>query len=159
MLGVPETSGARTASHAGRHRLFQLPRSIADQIIAHAQQDDPNECCGLLAAEDDQVVAALPAPNAAASPYRYTIDSKDLLRLFREIEWGDKPWRVAGNYHSHTHSEAYPSPTDVREAHLGPDATYLIVSLRNPTAPEIRAFRINDETHVITEEPLQVVDL
>jgi hypothetical protein len=45
----------------------------------------------------------------------------------------------------------------VREAHLGPDATYLIVSLRNPERPEIRAFKIDDETHVITEEPLQVV--
>lgn len=159
MLDVPENVRRTYRQPCRRHRLFQLSRAIADQIIAHAQQDDPNECCGLLAAEDDRVVAALPAPNAAASPYRYTIDSKDLLRLFREIEWGDKPWRVAGNYHSHTHSEAYPSPTDVREAHLGPDATYLIVSLRNPDAPEIRAFRINDETHVITEEPLQLIDL
>ena len=136
--------------------MFTLPKSIADEIIAHAQRDDPNECCGLLAGENGEVVAALPAANAAASPYRYVIDSKELLRLFREIEWGDHEWKVMGNYHSHTHSEAYPSPTDVREAHLGPDATYLIVSLRDPEHPHIRAFRINDETHIITEEPLNI---
>ena len=117
--------------------MFRLPKQLAGEIIAHAQRDDPNECCGLLAGEDGEVVAALPAANAAASPYRYAIDSKELFRLFGQIEWGDKPWKVVGNYHSHTHSEAYPSPTDVREAHLGPDATYLIVSLRNPERPEV----------------------
>lgn len=137
--------------------MFRLPKAIADQIIEHAQREDPNECCGLLAGDASGVVAALPAVNAAASPYRYAIDSKELLRLFREIEWGDKPWKVVGNYHSHTHSEAYPSPTDVREAHLGPEAVYVIVSLRNPQAPEIRAFRIDEATHVITEELVDVV--
>jgi len=138
--------------------VFHIPKSIAGEIVAHAVRDDPNECCGLLAGEGDDVVAALPAANAAASPYRYVIDSKELFRLFREIEWGDKPWKVVGNYHSHTHSEAYPSPTDVREAHLGPEATYLIVSLRDPANPHIRAFRIHEETHVITEEPLEFVE-
>lgn len=138
--------------------MFRLEKHFADEIIGHALRDDPNECCGLLAGEDGKVAQVFPAANAALSPFRYVIDSKELLRLFREIEWGDKPWRVMGNYHSHTHSEAYPSPTDVNEAHLGQDAIYLIVSLRDPQHPHIRAFHIDEETRAITEESLELVD-
>ena len=137
---------------------FRLEKRFADAIIAHALDDDPLECCGLLAGQGGQIAKVFPAENAAKSPYRYVIDSKELLRLFREIEWGDNPWQVMGNYHSHTHSEAYPSPTDVNEAHLGPDAVYLLVSLRNPTQPEIRAFRIDETTKVITEEPIDFAE-
>lgn len=127
-------------------------------MIAHALQEDPNECCGLLAGQDSNVVGVFPATNAARSPFRYVIDGKDLLKLFNQIEWGQHPWKVMGNYHSHTHSEAYPSPTDVREAHLGPEAIYLVISLRQPERPEIRGFRIDEATGVITEEPLEIVD-
>ena len=137
--------------------MFRLKQALAEQIITHAQQENPNECCGLLAGDDGVVDEVYPAENAAHSPFRYNIDSKELLRLFREIEWGDKPRSVIGNYHSHTHSEAYPSPTDVNEAHLGPDATYILVSLQRPQQPEIRAFRIDQETHVVTEETVELV--
>src|SRR5437870_3763330 len=102
----------RPAPQQARMHCVQLPQAFADQIIAHALQDDPLECCGLLAGQDGQVVKVFPAANAAKSPFRFVIDSKELLRLFSEIEWGDNEWKVIGNYHSHTHSEAYPSPTD-----------------------------------------------
>ena len=125
-------------------------------MIAHALREDPLECCGLLAGEDGRAAKVFPATNAAHSPFRYVIDSKELLRLFNEIEWGDNPWKVIGNYHSHTHSEAYPSPTDVNEAHLGPEATYLVISLRDPAHPVIRAFHIDEATGAVTEEPLQL---
>lgn len=138
--------------------MFRLEKRFTEEIVGHALQEDPNECCGLLAGQDGRVVKVYPATNAARSPYRYTIDPKELLRLFNEIEWGEHPWKVMGNYHSHTHSEAYPSPTDVREAHLGPDAIYLIISLRNPDRPEIRGFRIAEDTGTIVEEALEILE-
>lgn len=138
--------------------MFQLPRKFADEIIAHAIEEDPLECCGLLAGADGQVVQVFPAKNAAQSPFRYVIDSKELLRLFNEIEWGEHDWKVIGNYHSHTHSEAYPSPTDVNEAHLGPEAVYLVISLKDPQQPLIRAFRIDEESKSVSEEVLNIVD-
>ena len=138
--------------------MFRIPKQLADQIIAHAVKDDPDECCGLLAGRDGVLEAVYPAENAAHSPYRYFIDSKELLRLFQHIEWGEEPRSVMGNYHSHTHSEAYPSPTDVNEAHLGPDAVYLLVSLQNPERPEIRAYRIDQEARKVEEEPIEFSD-
>ena len=138
--------------------MFRLPKPLADQIIEHALRENPDECCGLLAGSDGVLEAVYPAENAAHSPYRYFIDSKELLRLFQLIEWGDEPRSVMGNYHSHTHSEAYPSPTDVNEAHLGPDAVYLLVSLQDPQLPEIRAYRIDEEARRIQEEPIEITE-
>jgi len=138
--------------------MFRLPKRFADEMIAHALKDDPLECCGLLAGMDGQVVKVFPATNAARSPFRYVIDSKELLGLFNEIEWGEHNWKVFGNYHSHTHSEAYPSPTDVNEAHLGADALYLVISLRDPHNPVIRAFHIDEEAKTVSEEPLAIVE-
>jgi proteasome lid subunit RPN8/RPN11 len=137
---------------------MELQKQFADEMMAHALRDDPLECCGLLAGEDGRVQKVFPAANAARSPFRYVIDSKELLRLFNEIEWGDNPWKVIGNYHSHTHSEAYPSPTDVNEAHLGDEAVYLVVSLKDPQRPLIRAFHIDEKTKSVTEEVLDIVD-
>ena len=138
--------------------MFHLEKRFADEMIAHALRDDPLECCGLLAGDNGEVRKVYPAVNAAKSPFRYVIDSKELFRLFNEIEWGENASKVMGNYHSHTHSEAYPSPTDVREAHLGPEAIYLLISLRVPEQPEIRAFRIEAATGEVTEEPLKISD-
>ena len=137
--------------------MFRLEQRFADEMTAQALREDPDECCGLLAGEDGELARVFPATNAAHSPYRYVIDPKELFRLFNEIEWGELPWRVIGNYHSHTHSEAYPSPTDVNEAHLGPDAIYLVISLRSPEHPEIRAFHIDDRTRIVTEEALEII--
>ena len=138
--------------------MFKLEKRFADEMVAHALSEDPNECCGLLAGQEGEVVKVYSATNAVHSPYRYVIDPKELLRFFNEIEWGEHQWKVIGNYHSHTHSEAYPSPTDVREAHLGPEAIYLLISLRNLERPDIRAFHIDQAKGSITEEPLEIVE-
>ena len=137
---------------------LQIARAQVEAMIEHARQEFPNECCGLLAGQEGEVVKVYSATNAVHSPYRYVIDPKELLRFFNEIEWGEHQWKVIGNYHSHTHSEAYPSPTDVREAHLGPEAIYLLISLRNLERPEIRAFHIDQAKGSITEESLEIVE-
>lgn len=116
-----------------------VARSLIDEIVAHAREDLPNECCGIVAANDGNAVQVFRAVNAEASPVRYGLDPKDQFRIMKEIE--DNGWSLGAIYHSHTRSPAYPSQTDVNLAFY-PEALYLIVSLADPAEPEIKAFRI-----------------
>jgi proteasome lid subunit RPN8/RPN11 len=122
-------------------------------MIAHAREDAPNECCGIIAGKAGVATRLYRAINAEASPYRYSVEPKDLLRIHRDVDERDEDFLVI--YHSHTHTEAYPSPTDVRLA-AWPDAYYVLVSLMDEAKPAVRAFRIIDGT--VDEEPLNVVD-
>ncbi len=131
--------------------MLSLDRSYSDEIIAHAREDAPNECCGIIAGNDGSATKLYRALNAEASPYRYNVDSKDLLRIYRDIDGNG--WDVLAIYHSHTHTEAYPSPTDVKLA-AWPEAYYVIVSLEDEANPVLRAFRIEDGQ--VTEEELRV---
>ena len=132
--------------------MLNLDRSYADEIIAHAREDDPNECCGIIAGTDGRAAKLYRAVNSEASPYRYNVDPKDLLRIYRDLE--DHGLDVLAIYHSHTHTEAYPSPTDVSLA-AWPEAYYLIVSLEDDANPVLRAFRIQDGQ--VAEEELTAV--
>ncbi len=131
--------------------MLTLSRSYVDEIVAHAREDEPNECCGIIAGNGGAAKKLYRAVNAEASPYRYNVDPKDLLRIYRDIDAND--WDVLAIYHSHTHTEAYPSATDVRLA-AWPDAFYLIVSLEDKTNPVLRAFRITEGE--ISEQQLRV---
>ena len=116
-----------------------LEQQYIDEMIAHAKEEAPNECCGIIAGKDGRATKLYRAINAEASPYRYSVDTKDLLRIHREVDDNDQEFLVI--YHSHTHTEAYPSPTDVRLASW-PDAHYVLVSLMDEAKPAVRAFRI-----------------
>ena len=128
-----------------------LDPSYIDEMIAHARADAPNECCGIIAGKDGRPMRLYRAINAEASPYRYSVDAKDLLRIHRDAD--SNGWDFLVIYHSHTHTEAYPSPTDVRLA-TWPDAYYVLVSLMDEAVPVVRAFRIEDGT--ITEEAIEL---
>ena len=119
-------------------------------MIAHAKKDAPNECCGIIAGIDGRAKRLYRAVNAEASPYRYSVETKDLLRIHKDADSND--WEFLVIYHSHTHTEAYPSPTDVRLA-AWPDAYYVLVSLMDEAKPVVRAYRIEDG--VVTEEPIE----
>lgn len=125
---------------------------MVDELIAHAREDLPNECCGLVAAEDGTAVKVFRAENSAASPLRYGLDPRQQYRMMMEIE--DKGWSLGAIYHSHTRSAAYPSQTDVNLAFY-PDALYVIVSLQDDQNPDVKAFRIVDEK--IDEAPLEII--
>jgi len=131
--------------------VLKLTRSYADEIIAHARGDAPNECCGIIAGNDGHGTKLYRAVNAEASPYRYNVDPRDLLRIYRDLD--SNGWDVLAIYHSHTHTEAYPSPTDVRLASW-PEAYYVIVSLADESSPVLRAFRIKDGA--VSEEELEI---
>jgi proteasome lid subunit RPN8/RPN11 len=130
---------------------LKVSQAIYDEWIAHALADVPNEACGLLAGRDNEVVRSYRARNKAASPRLYEIDPADLITLFKRID--DDGLDHIGIYHSHTHTQAYPSATDIRLAFY-PDAYYVIVSLMQPGPPHARAFRIRDGQ--VTEEPIAV---
>jgi proteasome lid subunit RPN8/RPN11 len=129
---------------------------LLDEMIAHCLAGRPNEACGLLASNNGEIVKVFQMSNASASPMRYSLDPKEQLAAYLKID--DSGWELAGVFHSHTHTEAYPSPTDVREA--VEDVPYLILSLA-PDPIDVRAFRINkqslgDETGEVQEVPIQL---
>ena len=135
-------SGETGAVHPGP-MTTDLPSDIRDQLIAHARAEYPNEMCGLIvgdvpAADGGRALRFEPARNKAASPYRYEIHPDDLLRLTIATDDADEVfWGIV---HSHTHTPAVPSPTDIGLAFY-PDALYLLVSLANPE-PSLQAWRI-----------------
>jgi proteasome lid subunit RPN8/RPN11 len=138
---------------------MKLLRAYRDEMVEHALEDNPNECCGIIAGRNGDATKLYRAKNAAASPYRYEVEAKDLLRINRDIDNND--WDVFAIYHSHTHTQAYPSATDVRLAFY-PEAYYILVSLGDPDKPDVstdnpdvRAYRIVDER--VTEEPIELV--
>lgn len=121
--------------------MFKLARRFAEEMIDHARAEIPNECCGLLAGKDGIILQLYRCDSAEKSPFRYYVDPKDQIRIMRELD--QKEWDLIGIYHSHTHTEAYPSKTDLELAFY-PEALYFIVSLQKADAPVIRAFRIVD---------------
>lgn len=128
--------------------MLYLPKNHAAEMIAHAREEAPNECCGIMAGTGDRAIKLYRARSSEKSHDRYSVDPQDLYRIYREIE--DRGWELLVIYHSHTHTEAYPSATDVKLA-FWPDSLYVIVSLQGPQ-PAIRAFRIQDGA--ISEEKI-----
>ena len=123
----------------------RVPRAIGDAFVAWAREGLPNEACGLIAAPATAEHGGLPTRflgvrNAAASPYRYFIDSEELLRASLDIDDADEV--VWGICHSHVASAPEPSSTDVGLAAY-PDALYLICSFAGPE-PVVRAWSIRD---------------
>jgi proteasome lid subunit RPN8/RPN11 len=130
--------------------MLRLTSRVHAQMVGHAYDGLPDEACGLLAGRpgDGKVEAFYPCRNAAASSRVYTVDPGDHLRADRDAE--SRGLEIIGVVHSHTHTEAYPSPTDVDQA---PDEAwhYVIVSLRHE-APVVRSYRIVGGA--IDEEPV-----
>ena len=121
-----------------------LTREVHDEMVAACLGGYPLEACGLLggvaAGESAAASACYPATNAAASSRVYTVEPRDMLRADRAAE--DAGLALLGVWHSHTHTDAYPSPTDIGQA-PDPDWWYVLVSLRD-VEPVVRAYRIRD---------------
>lgn len=133
--------------------MLRLTRAHFLQIVAHALDGIPNEACGLLGAKDGStgdVQAVYPCRNAAESARIYELHPLDHLHADRDADAAGL--QISGVYHSHTHTDAWPSPTDVAQA-PDPEWHYVIVSLRLPE-PVLRSFRIVDGQ--IGEEPVLV---
>jgi [CysO sulfur-carrier protein]-S-L-cysteine hydrolase len=122
--------------------VLSLSEDVWHQMVGHAYGGLPDEACGLLAGDPatGRATAFYPCRNAAASSRVYTVDAGDHLRADRDAE--ERGLEIVGVMHSHTHTEAYPSPTDVAQA---PDPAwhYVIVSLKRSPAV-LRSYRIVD---------------
>ena len=130
---------------------MHLPAQLRDELIAHARDEAPNECCGMIAARGDRLTAYFKAHNEFESPMRFRIDSRDQIRIWNEIEGrGEEP----AIFHSHPKSEAHPSQTDVNLARDWPGALWVICSLADDE-PVVRAFRIEgsdvEEVELVVE--------
>jgi proteasome lid subunit RPN8/RPN11 len=130
---------------------MKIAPDLLAEIVEHARRDAPNECCGFLALEDDRAVEVVPVENIAASPLRFEVGPRDLLRLADFEDQG----RAAVIYHSHTRSQAYPSQTDVNFAVNWPGVQWLIIGVAGDE-PEVRNYRIDGG--VVTEVAVEVGD-
>ena len=132
-----------------------IPRIIISKLFEHSLLEDPNECCGLLLGNDEKVIEIRNLNNVHDNPMtRYEIDRKDLMKVQKYCD--NNNMEILGVYHSHTHSQAYPSPTDIEIARLIKDffdPYYILISLIEKTRPIIRGYKIDLDsvTEIIVE--------
>ncbi len=142
---------------------IEIPRRLFDEMLAHARAEAPNEACGVVAGEDGRALRVYPMRNAEESPVVYRFDEREQLEVFNDVE--ERGWDLLGFFHSHTHTEAYPSPTDRANAHWTdpetgepvpayPGTRYVIISLEH-SDPVIRAFTFDNGRPV--EEEVRIV--
>ena len=133
--------------------MLVLPQALWDRVVAKCLDELPWEACGLLAGAGDRVHEVYPARNAARSARVYTVEPVDLLRADRAAEASGIA--LLGVWHSHTHTPAFPSPTDLAQA-PDPGWHYVLVSLSD-AEPVLRSYRIAggraEEEPVITDWP------
>lgn len=123
---------------------MRIAQSLIDEMVAHAREELPNECCGMVGGKGDVATTVYKATNDFASPLRFEIASKDLLRI-TQTEIPERGEELVAIYHSHTKTPAYPSQTDVNMAERSwPDAVYLIVSLQDDDAPDVKGYWLKD---------------
>jgi len=122
---------------------MRISQSLVDEMVAHAREDLPNECCGMVGGRDGEATKVIRVANSAASPLRYEMDPQEQYNALKAIE-DDDGGELLAIYHSHTKSAAYPSQTDVNQAVAWPDQIYVIVSLADEDVPDVKAFLLKD---------------
>lgn len=121
---------------------MKISRELVEEMVAHAREDLPNECCGMVGGRDGVATSVVRVENSAASPLRYEMDPQGQYDALKSIE--DAGDELLAIYHSHTKSAAYPSQTDVNQAVAWPEQVYVIVSLADADAPDVKAYLLND---------------
>jgi proteasome lid subunit RPN8/RPN11 len=130
-----------------------------EQIVAHAREEAPNECCGVVAVAqgaqmgEGQAMRVRPTRNVHASPKRFEIDGRDVLAAMGEFE--SEGWEIGAIYHSHTHTAPYPSQTDINFAANWPGVEWIVVGLADAEHPEVRSYLI--EEGIVREVALETV--
>ena len=121
---------------------MRISQDLLDEMVAHAREDLPNECCGLVGGRDGEADVVIRVANSAASPLRYEMDPQEQYDALKRIE--DGGGELLAIYHSHTKSAAYPSQTDVNQALAWPEQIYLIVSLADRDAADVKGYLLRD---------------
>lgn len=124
-----------------------IAEDLLAQIVAHAKEDAPNECCGLIAVRNgsassaSEAVSVHRAQNTAESPLRFEIGGLEALRLIEEME--RRGLELGAIYHSHTRTAPYPSQTDINFAAHWPGVEWVIVGVADRDRPEVRSYLID----------------
>jgi len=132
-------------------KVIRIPKPIYIGMIEHARREAPLECCGILGGRDGTVQRAFELRNEEQSPIRYVMSPQEQLKVFEEMDRDSL--EMVAIYHSHTHTEAFPSETDVKLAFY-PEVASVIISLKEET-PVVKAFRIREEA--IFPEEIEVI--
>jgi proteasome lid subunit RPN8/RPN11 len=120
----------------------RISSELVDQMVAHAREEAPNECCGLVAVRDGEAIEVRPMRNEAASPLKFEVDGLAVLRASDEFEAAGA--QIGAIYHSHTRTEPYPSQTDINFAAGWPGVEWVIVGLDRADAATVRTYLIDD---------------
>lgn len=146
-------SPAKCAQNTEAKPMIVIKKDLTAVLIRHCQKEFPNEACGILAGNGDDVTVIYEMKNADSSPESYLMDAREQLKVMKEIR--NSGLEMVGIYHSHVASPAYPSSTDLEMAFY-PDASYVIVALKDKNNPGIRSFKIKEGE--ITEEEVRIVN-
>jgi proteasome lid subunit RPN8/RPN11 len=126
---------------------MRISRALHEEIVAHAAESVPEECCGLIAASGEEAVRVFRVANVHEHPqYGYVVDGRELYARLDEIE--GQGWRLGAIYHSHPRTAPVPSQTDINLAVIDgvgpvwPGTIYIIVGFERPGEPSVRAYRI-----------------
>jgi proteasome lid subunit RPN8/RPN11 len=122
---------------------MRIARGLYEEMISHAREEAPNECCGMVAARDGEIVKVYRARNVEASPFRFVIDGREQLQIYNEIEAAELD--LGAIYHSHTRTEPKPSQTDLNFGKAWPGVLWIIVGLSGNDV-QVRTWRIDDGT-------------
>jgi proteasome lid subunit RPN8/RPN11 len=135
---------------------IRLRREHLDAMIAHALEDAPVECCGILGGAGGTVSAVCRARNVEASPYRFRIDPLETAKIERALD--AEGHGMVGFYHSHTGSDPVPSPTDIRQMGplFGPPFVHFVVGVADRENPIVRAWHIEGGDRI--EQQYEVLD-
>jgi proteasome lid subunit RPN8/RPN11 len=120
---------------------MRIAPALYQEIVEHARQEAPNECCGMIGARDGQAVKVSRATNVAASPLRFEIDGREQIRFHNDIE--SRGLELGAIYHSHTRTEPEPSQTDINFARGWPGVLWVIVGLAG-SEPTVKTWLIED---------------
>ena len=128
--------------------MITITQKLVDDMISHSREENPNECCGILSGLDEQVSKIYRIKNLTPSPYRYVMDPKEQMVAERDSD--SLGLSFIAFYHSHTHTPAYPSDTDVRMAQESGwlDFYYVLVSLENDENPVVNFFWVDFDANV-----------
>ena len=119
---------------------MRVAAQLLEQIVTHAREVAPEECCGVLTGSERVATHVERAENEFADRMRYRIAPDELMRLTKVAD--SRGEDIIATYHSHPRSEAYPSQTDVNEVRMWDESLHLICSLSDPRSPVVRAFAI-----------------
>jgi proteasome lid subunit RPN8/RPN11 len=128
---------------------IKIPRLLLAELISHALQDDPNECCGLLLGAEGVADEVHKMSNVNVKPIsRYAMDPGELLEAQEKVKKSKREFVAI--YHSHTFTQGYPSKTDIKNAVAVASISthHVIISLVEKSRPVIRAFEIDRKANV-----------